>query len=130
MPNVKLTKPPNVSLFNGPLAILRLLQMPKAESMGINKQADKAVINGAVYLFIPGDTDESAMLCDHYTDIIGAFFKNRTALTDELPGTQVRRPNGPVHDFRVVIVDPHNPKNPKMSTASITNFVVLKGPKK
>jgi hypothetical protein len=126
---VKLTKPANVSLYNGPLIILKITQVPTAEPKGVNNQADKATYNGTAYLFIPGDTDESALLCDHYTDILGTFFKTRTALTDILPGTQLRRPSGVVHDFRVVIVDPKNPKNPKKSTASITNFVVLKGPK-
>ena len=129
IPHVKLTKPANVSLYSGVLAILKITQIPQAEAKGMNNQGDKAVYNGTVYLFIPGDTDESAIKCYHYTDIVGTFLKTRTALEDVLPGTQFRRPSGVVHDFRVVIVDPKHPKNPTKSTASITNFVVLKGPK-
>jgi hypothetical protein len=128
--SVLLTKPENLELYNGNLAILKLVQVPETGPKGMGGQADKAVFNGTVFIFINGDTDESELLCKHYTDIVGALFKVKSLLSNDLPGTQVFKPKSAVHDFRVVNVDPKNPKMPQKCTASATSFMVYKPPEK
>ncbi|MBZ2166300.1 hypothetical protein [Methanobacterium spitsbergense] len=128
--NVLLHKPENLEMFDGTVIILKIIQVPETGPKGMGKQMDKAVLNGTAYLFVNGDDDDATLLCKRYTDIIGALFKIKTLLSDEFPGTQVLKPGGPVHDFRIVNVDPKNPKMPHKTTASATSFRIFKPPEK
>lgn len=124
--NVLLSKPTNLSLFGRNMAILLFPNITSVGSQGLRGQNDKAEINGSLFIFVPGEGDESTKLCKRYTDICGALLKNSNILNSDFPGCTLNVPKNNVHDFKVVNVDPSKPKNPMKSTSSLTSLSISK----
>jgi hypothetical protein len=124
--DVLLAKPINLELFNGPIVILKLSAVPTIKPAEIGEPVGNAIFNGGAFIFIPGDDEEAARLCKHYTDILGAFLRINELLWQELPGCIITMFDNQVHDFKIVNVDPKNTKTPRKSTASATFFTVSK----
>ncbi len=119
---VRLSVPRKVSLFKGCLGVVRLRRVPKitADMGGRGKVAQ---IDGVVFTFVPGNSDEAVVKALHYGDLVDAYFHNSEIL--EIPGAKIFAVKDDPQNWDTFNVN-GNPKMPKWYTIAATQFVVTK----
>jgi hypothetical protein len=85
--NVEIGNPSDLSFWNTIGAILMFGQVTKTDADGSNDQRKYQLIQGAVITIVPGDEASNYMKMLHYSDIVGDFCENNSALG--LPGTTI-----------------------------------------
>lgn len=118
---VSIGQPSNLSLYNGPLAVI--VFGSKESKTGINNQGRKAIITGAIATFIPGQNEDSVKKCLHYCDIVEYALEDNPTLLD-MKGVRIQPlKQGKTQEWTSVNVS-GNTKNPKICIAGGTRFII------
>lgn len=119
--DVRFSRPPAGSLFNGPLGQVRFENVPETKPEGIGLD-DEAKIECALLVWIPGNSDKSVLDCYHSVDVAGGYFEDMDLL--ELPGYCVERPkdSNPFKFININVSD--NAKNPLYYTLGRVFFIL------
>jgi hypothetical protein len=121
--NVILGQAENIGLYNGALASVIIATTPKTGAQGARRQAERAIIQGAVITYIPGVGTNSVLKCIHYSDIVGDWLEtNNSTLIGK--GISLEKNEDNTHNWRPVNVS--ETKTPKMCIAGSTKFILTK----
>lgn len=114
--------PRKVSLYGGVMGhvVLDDVVTVKEEELGGEKIA---VINGGLFTWIQGKSEDAVSKCEHYCDISRAYFMNQKLLG--LNGCAINVPERNVNRFTRINIS-ENPKMPVFYTLGFTGFVVKK----
>lgn len=117
--NVRYSIPDKISLFGGSLAVIRF-RKARLEQLEAGMH-ESAKIPGAIFILLPGDTEESVLKILRYSDIVGAYLENWDLLG--IPGCRVDVLKNDAQNWDVLNIS-QNPKMPVLYSFSVTGFEI------
>jgi len=125
--NIEIGKPKKPAFYEKVGGILILGTVTKTGSKGSNGQAQYQIIQGAIITLVPGDDKAATLKCLHYSDIVGDFCEDKTALN--LKGTTIELLESNSQGWRPIDISKFTSMNVsqfKMTSTATTIFQITR----